>query len=253
MAAMHRNDTIDSARLREAAHAASAAPPHTIHHGRPSRRLRSGSSPYFTAASVTALVTPPIARDPRDDRVHRILDGDGPSRPGILLPKHFPADQDRGHDEDRTAPRRAAGHGEPEKMDRGAIRVARDRVGSTRRHPVQHDRQDHDRDARRRARRRRRALERLIHVQSEAAGTHDGSDHDDAERHHDRLVHAEHDRGLRERELHLPQHAARTSRRTTRRPRPTSAGHAEPEAGQADRGGNAKITVAIMRATSSRC
>ena len=44
MAAMHRNDTIDSARLREAAHAASAAPPHTIHHGRPSRRLRSGSS-----------------------------------------------------------------------------------------------------------------------------------------------------------------------------------------------------------------
>ena len=64
------------------------------------------------------------------------------------------------------------------------------------------------RDPRHHAARRSRAV-RSYTTSNPSAGTADqpGDDHD-RERHHDRLVHAEQDRGPRERQLHLPEQSA---------------------------------------------
>ena len=166
-----------------------------------------------------APVTPPIVRViARDGVVHRIRRWRWSIPPGSSPAEALPRPitmaatmQDRGHRHaDARGTRRS-------RRDASSCdpRRARSRAAPRVRHAVQHDRQDHDPDAGREGGTNVEGLERLIHVRPEARIPDRGGDHDDAERHHDRLVDAEHDRGLRERELHLAQHLA--GRRAERR------------------------------------
>ena len=74
-------------------------------------------------------------------------------------------------------------------------------------------------------------------VAAQAARADDRRDHDHAQRHHDGLVDAEHDRGLRHRELHLAQRSAAASTPNDPDDLERRRRHAaDPQAGEPDRG-----------------
>ena len=72
--------------------------------------------------------------------------------------------------------------------------------------PVERDPERQDRNGCDHAQPERVALEPLRNLVAEPAGADQSSNHDDGEHHDDPLVHAEHDRVARQRDLHLQQH-----------------------------------------------
>ena len=232
----------------------SAAPPHTIHQGSPGEQLRAADP--ACRSSRSSLIQRVIAAERLGEPVHdrcscRRRERHGPCLREVLLAEHLAADQHRERSSRRARPPTGVHAGDRAAEQRSVVpRHPGDArpAGSTRRSPGR------ARSPSRRSRGRPLSasptfswLQRRCSTSRPRPVTPDDRrDHDHAERHHDRLVHAEHDRGLRQRELHLAQDLPTRGAERPRRPRRSSSGTLRiPRLVSRIAGGRAKITVAI--------
>ena len=117
-----------------------------------------------------------------------------------LLPQHLPPDHDGEHDrtdgDQRQLP--TTEHVVSDVRRRGPATLPH---APRRGDAVEHDRHDDDRDAPIERGADAQPLQTVQHRLTQTTRADERSDHDDAERHHDRLVDTEHDRRLRQRDL----------------------------------------------------